>query len=147
MKPQLGAIAISSGTGSASSQPRTSSRLRPTRSARPPAARFESAFAIPKATTKERIAACRGEAEVLLADERQDAALESDHRADEGVQPDEQPELAGVRAQAELNRRSRLDGDAAGAVGGDDRRLSDGRRRHIDEQRLREALGVGVLER
>jgi hypothetical protein len=43
------------------------------------------------------------EVEVALADQRQDAALEPDHRANESVQPDEQAELARVRAQAKLN--------------------------------------------
>src|SRR6266516_2293772 len=43
----------------------------------------------------------RAEAEVLLADERQHAALETDHAADERVQRDEQRELVRVGAQAE----------------------------------------------
>ena len=54
---QLGAMPISTGTGSATAQPRTSSRRLPTRSARPPAARFVNAFASPKATMNDRIAA------------------------------------------------------------------------------------------
>jgi threonine synthase len=54
---QEGARPISNGTGSAKSQPATSSRRRPRRSASSPAARFVIAFAAPKATTKARIAA------------------------------------------------------------------------------------------
>jgi hypothetical protein len=46
-----------------------------------------SAFAAPNATMKDST-----------------AALESDHRADEGVERDEQPELRRVLAQAELYR-------------------------------------------
>ncbi len=45
----------------------------------------------------------RRQLEVLLADQREDRSLEADHGADERVDPDEQRELAGVRAQAELN--------------------------------------------
>ena len=47
----------------------------------------------------------RGETEVLLADQRQHASLQADHAADERIQCDEQPELAGVRAQTEPDRR------------------------------------------
>src|SRR5581483_4162355 len=46
-----------------------------------------------------------GEPEILLADQRQHAALEPDHRADKRVQRDEQRELACVRAQPEPDRR------------------------------------------
>ena len=55
--PQLGASAISSGTGSAAAQPAISSRRRPTRCASAPAARFVSAFATPKATMNDSTAA------------------------------------------------------------------------------------------
>ena len=144
MNHQDGASPISSGTGSATSQPITSSRLRPTRSASPPAARFVSAFAAPKATTKARIAARRVEPEVLLADERQHAALEPDHRADERVQRDEQAELARVRAQPEPNVGHALDCGPAGAVGGDDRRLTGGGGRHVGEQRLARSCPTSV---
>jgi len=57
MNHQEGASPINSGTGSATSQPSTSSRLRPKRSASAPAARLVNALAAPKATTKARIAA------------------------------------------------------------------------------------------
>ena len=43
----------------------------------------------------------RAEPEVLLADQRQDAALETDHRANKSVDADQQCELAGVRSQPE----------------------------------------------
>ena len=39
--------------------------------------------------------------EVLLADQRQHAPLQPHQRADERVQPNEQAELRGVRAQPE----------------------------------------------
>src|SRR5207244_10543198 len=47
----------------------------------------------------------RGESEVALADEREHASLEPDHRADEGVQPDEERELSGVRPEPEADCR------------------------------------------
>src|ERR671936_1348966 len=47
----------------------------------------------------------RAEAEVALADERQHAPLESDERADERVQPDEERELRRVRPQPEAHGR------------------------------------------
>src|SRR5205823_3566466 len=48
----------------------------------------------------------RMQPEVTLADQRQHASLQADHRADERVEPDENRELAGVRAQSELHRRA-----------------------------------------
>src|SRR5207248_1173974 len=45
----------------------------------------------------------RAEPEVLLADERQHAALQTDHAPDERVQGDEQRELPRIGAQAELD--------------------------------------------
>src|SRR5215217_596753 len=56
-QPQFGATAISSGTGSASAQPRMSSRRRPSRWANAPAPRLVNAFARPKATMNESSAA------------------------------------------------------------------------------------------
>src|SRR5215208_4415991 len=56
-QPQFGATAISSGTGSASAQPRMSSRRRPSRSANAPAPRLVNAFARPKATMNDSTAA------------------------------------------------------------------------------------------
>src|SRR5215208_2199130 len=56
-QPQFGATAISSGTGSASAQPRTSSRRLPARSANAPAPRLVNAFARPNATMNESTAA------------------------------------------------------------------------------------------
>ena len=123
IQPQLGARAIITGTGRATSQPAISSRRRPARSARPPAARLVSALAAPKATTNDEHRRLRGEAEVLLADQRQDASLEADHRADEGVEADQQRELARVLAQAQPHRPAHARrGHAPGAVGGHDRR-------------------------
>src|SRR5215207_1234610 len=55
-QPQCGATAISSGTGSASAQPRMSSRRRPSRWANAPAARLVNAFARPNATMNESTA-------------------------------------------------------------------------------------------
>ena len=57
IQPQVGAIAISSGTGNATSQPQINSRRRPSRSAPTPAARFVSDLARPKATMNESTAA------------------------------------------------------------------------------------------
>ena len=54
---QLGAMPISSGTGSATAQPAISSRRRPTRWASAPAPRLVSAFASPKATMNDSTAA------------------------------------------------------------------------------------------
>src|SRR5687767_3766629 len=48
--------------------------------------------------------ALRGQPEVVLADERKDAALEAHHRPDEGVERDEESELTRVRAKSEANR-------------------------------------------
>src|SRR5581483_11940203 len=45
----------------------------------------------------------RGEPEVVAADQRQRAALEPDHRADERVHHHEERELRRVRPQAEAN--------------------------------------------
>ena len=89
----------------------------------------------------------RGEVEVLLADQRQDGALEADHRADERVDPDEQGELAGVRAQTELDvahagRWVRPLRFAATISAWPSRR-----RRHVDEQRFYERILVLVLQR
>src|SRR5215203_2867869 len=55
-QPQFGATVISSGTGIASAQPRTSSRRRPSRWANAPAPRLVNAFARPNATINESTA-------------------------------------------------------------------------------------------
>ena len=86
IQPQAGRQVISSGTGSADSQPATSSRLAADRSASAPAARLVSALAAPKATMKARIGRVPGEAEVVRADQRQHGALQADHAADERVE-------------------------------------------------------------
>ena len=65
--------------------------------------------------------ALRGEAEVALADEREHAPFEPDHGADEGVQADEERELAGVLAKPEPGcRRSCPSRDGPAAIRGDD---------------------------
>ena len=48
----------------------------------------------------------RGELEVMLADQREDAPLESDHAADEGIEADEEGELCRVRTEAEGGNRA-----------------------------------------
>src|SRR3972149_6358960 len=53
---QLGANMMSQGTGNPTSQPATSTRLRPTRSDMRPAKRLARAFTAPKLTMKERMA-------------------------------------------------------------------------------------------
>ena len=75
----------------------TRRRLRPTWSARPPAARLASAFVIAESDDEAEDRALRRQTEVVLADQRKHAAFEPDHCADEGVERDEQCELAGVR--------------------------------------------------
>ncbi len=55
-QPQLGAKVRMSGSGRPASQPATSSRLRPTRSASRPANKFSSALVTPKLTRKDRAA-------------------------------------------------------------------------------------------
>src|SRR5437588_2279048 len=57
IQPQLGAVAISTGTGSATAQPATSSRRRPARWASAPAPRLVSALTNPKATMNDSTAA------------------------------------------------------------------------------------------
>ena len=89
------------GTGTPTSQPATSTGLRPTRSASAPATRFVTAFVSPNATRKARAAVARRQAEDLDGEQRHDRPLLADHPADERADPDEQRELAGVRAQAE----------------------------------------------
>src|SRR5207253_2928106 len=48
----------------------------------------------------------RAETEVLFADERQHASLQTDHSANERVQADQQRELVSVGAQAEPDRHA-----------------------------------------
>jgi len=56
IQPQAGAHRMSSGTGMPTSQPATSTPLRPTRSERLPATTLVSALTTPKATMKESAA-------------------------------------------------------------------------------------------
>src|SRR5207253_150794 len=58
-------------------------------------------LAAPKATTKARIAAVELSPKSCFANERQHAALEADHAADERVQGDGQRELPRIGAQTQ----------------------------------------------
>ena len=105
MKPQLGASPIRSGIGTATSQPITSSRFLPTRSARPPAARLVTALAAPKASTKARMAvferrpkSCWPTSGRTLRSKPTIPPTSAFRRYQEG-------ELGGVLAQAEADRR------------------------------------------
>ena len=119
IQPQLGATAISSGTGSAIAQPAISSRRRPTRSAPAPAPRLVSALASPKATMNDSTAALEARPKSLAADERQRRALEPDHRADERVDRDQQRELRERSRAARAGRGAAVTrcGRAAGRRG------------------------------
>ena len=87
----------------------------------------------------------RGELEVALADQRQDAALEPDHPADERVERDQQRELRCVRAQAERRRRAhRGEGAAPRRLCATIASCSAGRGGVSSQQRGGERVGVGV---
>ena len=101
IQSQLGATMMRIGTGRPKSQPATRIRLRPKRSESRPAKRLASALTTPKETMKERRDRSRGQAELLLGQQRHDGALQADHAADEGVDQDQEPELLPVGAQAE----------------------------------------------
>ena len=102
--PHVGAQISSSGTGMAMIQPATRTGLRPKRSDRVPAKKFVAAFTMPNAAMNVSVRRERGEAELLLGQQRQDGAFLADHPADEGVDADEQQELAEVLAQPEADR-------------------------------------------
>ena len=93
IQPQLGATAISSGTGSASAQPAISSRRRPRRCGERAGAEVGQRLREPEGDDERQHRGAGGEAEVVAADQRQRRALEADHRADERVDRDEQREL------------------------------------------------------
>ena len=133
IQPQLGATAISSGTGSAIAQPAISSRAGPTRCGERSGAQVGERLGEAEGDDERQHRGAGGEAEVVAADQRQRRALEADHRADERVDRDQQRELRGVLAQPELDRRRghALGERAAGAVGGDDLGLLLGRRRDV----------------
>jgi hypothetical protein len=57
----------------------------------------------PKGDDEGEDRALRGEAKVILADQREDAPFETNHRPDECVHGDEKSELTGVRSKAEAN--------------------------------------------
>ena len=105
IQPQLGARAIIAGTGSATSQPMTRSRLRPTLVGEHAGTEVRERLRDTERDDEGEDRDARLEAELLLADEGQDASLETHHRPDEGVESDEQRELRGVRAEPEPDRR------------------------------------------
>ena len=147
IQPQLGATAISSGTGSATAQPAISSRRRPTRCGERAGAEVGERLGEPEGDDERQHRGARGQAEVVAADERQRRALEADHRADEGV--DRRPAARtargsrAARAGRGVARHATSASGASGAVGGDDRGLLLGRRRDVAGQRLDEGvLGV-----
>jgi hypothetical protein len=96
---------MSSGTGSATSQPATSSRLRPKWSASAPGREVRERLRRSEGDDEGEDGGRRAKSELLLADEREDAALEADHRPDEGVERDQQPELPSVGAKPEPDAR------------------------------------------
>ena len=105
IQPQLGATAISSGTGSATAQPAISSRRRPTRCGERAGAEVGERLGEPERDDERQHRRAGSQAEVLAPDQRQRRALEADHRADERVDGDQQRELRGVLAQPEPDRR------------------------------------------
>ena len=74
-----------------------------------PAKKLVAALTMPNATMNVSVDGERGEAELVLGEQRQDGAFLADHAADERVDADEQRELGEVLAQAEPD---------AGRVGG-----------------------------
>ena len=147
MNHQEGASPIRSGTGSATSQPATSSRLRPRRSASAPAARLVNALAAPKATTKARIAEVERRPKSCLPTSGSTLRSRPTIAADERVQADEQAELASVRAQPQPDRVGHaIASTLPDAVGGDDPLLPVGAGGHVREQRVGERVRVGELE-
>ena len=98
IQPQLGARAMRSGTGSAVAQPAISRRRRP-RVGERAGGEVRQRLRDAEGDDERQHRRARGELEVVAADERQRRALEADHRADEGVDGDEQRELRGVLAQ------------------------------------------------
>ena len=99
IQAQLGATAISSGTGRATAQPRISSRRRPSSLGADPGGKVGERLGEAEGDDERQDRRARGEPEVCLADQRQGRALEPDHRADERVDGDEQRELGEVLAE------------------------------------------------
>ena len=104
MKPQLGAKPIRSGIGSATSQPITSSRLRPDAFGQAAGGQIGDRLGGTEREHEGQDGGARAQPEVMLADQRQDASLQADHPTDERVERDQERELGGVLAQAEANR-------------------------------------------
>src|SRR5688572_16951063 len=137
---------MSSGTGRASSQPRMSSRLRPTRVASEPAARLVSAFAAPKATMKDSTAAVepspKSSSPTSGSVERSSPTIAPTKALSATSSPNcaafsRRPSCTGrgVKSSSARGRR-----DRAGAVGGDDRRLVGRRQRDVLEERRDELV-------
>ena len=80
MNHQDGASPISSGTGSATSQPMTSSRLRPSALGERAGGEVGQRLGGAEGDDEGEDRRGRAQPEVLLADERQHAPLEADHR-------------------------------------------------------------------
>src|SRR5215210_199816 len=131
---QLGAKAISSGTGSAKVQPTISSRRRPKRSAPTPAARFVTDLASPKAVSPIRGSVERSKPTIaptntLMATSRENCARLSRSPSRTWV-------MSGL-----------FDQRTTAAVGGDDLGLLRRRRGQIDDQGLDESLLRFELQR
>ena len=105
IQPQLGATAISSGTGSATAQPAISRRRRPARCGERAGAEVGERLGDAEGDDERQDRGARGQAEVLAADERQRRAFQADHRADERVDRDQQRELRAVLAQPQPDLR------------------------------------------
>ena len=102
-QPQLGATAISSGTGRATAHPTIRSALADPLGEGARAQVRERLGEAERDDEREHRGA-RLEVEVRFADQRQGRALEPDHRADERVDSDQQRELRGVLAGARAGR-------------------------------------------
>ena len=99
---QDGARMIRSGTGRPTSQPATSTGLRPNRSASAPGDEVRGGLGQSERDDEGEGRGRPGQPEDVGGEQRQDRPLLPDHPADERVDGDEQGELAGVRAQSEI---------------------------------------------
>jgi hypothetical protein len=103
---QLGAQMIRNGTGRPTSQPRTSTRLRPPGVGELAGDEIGKGLDDAEADDEGDDERRRGDAELLRADQRHDRSLDPDHAADEGVNQDEQRELPPVLLQPQPDRRA-----------------------------------------
>ena len=102
---QLGAHMSRNGTGAATSQPPTSTLFAAEAVGKTPGEIVRERLGHAEHDDERQHRGPRDQVEVLLGDRRQDASLHPDHRADEGIDEDEQRELREVLAQAEANCR------------------------------------------